>query len=525
MAWWSLSALEWIPGWLLAGLVVWIIVSGLDDLFIDVSAAWLTLRGARTRPPPRAGREACLAVGVPCWQESAVIESMIEHNLAALRYTGYAFFIGVYPNDAPTLAAARSLARRFSQVHVCVVPHDGPTSKADCLNWIWQHVLAEEERTGIRYDALVLQDAEDVVHPGALARMNDWLAAGYDMVQLPVLALPTPGWKLTHGVYLDEFAETHAKDLDVRQRLGGFVPGCGVGTAVSRRALDRLTAEHRNQVFDPASLTEDYDLGLRLHELQLRQVFVPLGSEDCAATREYFPQRLTAAIRQRTRWVIGNALQAWEHHGWGRPRDWYWFWRDRKGLAGAPLTLLANALYACSLASGWRPDSDWLRWAGAAGLLFQCERLLMRAWFHARFYGWGSALWFPPRVLWANVINGTAVLRALAIYLVARVRGVPLRWVKTDHAYPTRAALDLQPAVFTLAPEMVDAVAAQALPRALIDRWNVLPFLIAGGRLFVACIAEPAPEFLEEARQATRLPIRFHAIGSEDFEQLRRAFS
>ena len=39
---------------------------------------------------------------------------MLEHNLAAIRYRNYHFFVGVYPNDLPTMRAVAQQARRHS---------------------------------------------------------------------------------------------------------------------------------------------------------------------------------------------------------------------------------------------------------------------------------------------------------------------------------------------------------------------------------------------------------------------------
>ena len=45
-------------------------------------------------------------------------------------------------------------------------------------------------------------DAEDIIHPDSLRWVN-YFVENYDMVQVPVLALPTP----MRGAYCDEFAE------------------------------------------------------------------------------------------------------------------------------------------------------------------------------------------------------------------------------------------------------------------------------------------------------------------------------
>jgi len=73
-----------------------------------------------------------------------------------------------------------------ARLHLALLPHDGPTSKADCLNWVFQHLQLEETRLGQRFEIILIHDAEDLIHPHSLDLLNRYLDA-YDMVQLPVL--------------------------------------------------------------------------------------------------------------------------------------------------------------------------------------------------------------------------------------------------------------------------------------------------------------------------------------------------
>ena len=190
-----------------------ILISGLDDLALDCVCLWawvsqrLPARPAQTTaarvPSPIEKR---VAVFVPLWHEHAVIAGMVEHNVSAINYSNYHFFIGAYPNDDPTLDAIRELESRFPHVHLAVCPHNGPTSKADCLNWIYQRMLLFEEHHESRFDIVVTHDAEDLIHPEAFSHVNAY-ADDFDMVQIPVLPLPTPLRDLVHGIYCDEFAE------------------------------------------------------------------------------------------------------------------------------------------------------------------------------------------------------------------------------------------------------------------------------------------------------------------------------
>jgi adsorption protein B len=469
------------------------------------------------------------------------------------------------------------------------VPHDGPTSKADCLNWIYQSMLLYEQEHGCRFDIVVTHDAEDLIHPQSLKWINSY-ADEYEMVQIPVLALPTGFREFTHGVYCDEFAEYQMKDVPARQILGSFVPSNGVGTGYTRRALELLAESSSNRIFEPTCLTEDYENGIRLHELGCRQMFVPLKKLDDAfvATREYFPRDRRAATRQRTRWITGISLQGWERHGWrGSAVDVYWLWRDRKSLVGTPVTILANLLFAYgvltavwSYATGrpWGLGSVAGKWEAvfAATFSLQILSILFRSYCVTKVYGLLFALGVGLRVPWANWINCVATVRALRDFSRTKIHGEPLRWLKTEHAYPSldaliehkrrlgevlvqsgylsqasldRAlvtkpsdtrlgehlvelrlltevelyeALSLQQSVDLEFPEplRIRRAIACSLPRHVIEEWKVLPFKIESGALFLAGPEVPTEEMLDALRRFTRLELRFHLTPPGLFERL-----
>lgn len=437
--------------YILGALAAMLLASGLDD-FVPL-AIWLW--GRRARNPGAVQREQPgrkIAIFTPCWREAAVIEEMICDNVAAIRYHNYDFFLGVYPNDEPTIEAAGRLAAKFANVHVAICARPGPTSKADCLNEIYRGMERFEQERGLRFDTIVLHDAEDVIHPEALSAI-DRERVRYDMVQVPVLPLAAPAGEITHSVYCDEFSEYQIIDMRARQFSGSFVPSNGVGTGFSREILERLAAGREGCVFDPASLTEDYEIGVRAHQAGFSQIFVALrrGKDGFLATREYFPRTVRSAVRQRTRWVTGVALQCWERVGWrGSWGTKYWFWRDRKVLLANPLSFIANLLFTAGVANWIESTAEHRPWAFAVAnpavmslcwitLLLQCFRLGLRVVCVARIYGAGFALGVPLRSFHANFINCLASFAAVAHYAVARLRKQPLVWLKTEHAYPDRA--------------------------------------------------------------------------------------
>jgi adsorption protein B len=434
----------------LVPVVFWILLSGLDDLFIDVV---YLLTGRRRIPWPaelelRQTPERRIAIFVPVWHEHGVIGQMLEHNLAEIGYSNYDVFVGVYPNDPSTVRAVSEQSRRHPRVHVATCPHNGPTSKGDCMNWIYRRMQEFEAQQGVRFEIVVTHDAEDMVHARSL-RLINWFSRGYEMVQIPVLPLPTGLRDLTHGLYCDEFAEYQHKDIPVRQCLGGFLPANGVGTGFDRASLDRLAATRQGRVFDPECLTEDYETGFRLYALGCRQIFVPVHFAGNApvATREYFPRTFRTSVRQRTRWVTGIALQGWQHHGW-RGRQVYWFWRDRKGLVGNLLSPVSNLLFLYGLASlldsvatatPWHFKlyvSHWVSGLCYCTLGLSWFQIGVRAHASARIYGWRFATGVPVRMFWGNLVNATATVAALCQFAAARIEGRALAWRKTEHIYP-----------------------------------------------------------------------------------------
>lgn len=468
---------------LLIAVAVIFLVSGLDDLVIDLTYAarslwrrWfvmprcqpLTVERLRSLP------EQPVAILVPAWDESAVIRQMLTNLIARLEYRNLHVFVGTYPNDLATIREVEAVRLGQANVHRVCTPHDGPTCKADCLNWVYQGIRLFEREHGVRFEIFVMQDCEDVVHPLAYRLLN-LLIPRKDMVQLPVLSLPRPWWAFTAGHYIDEFAQLHYKDLVVREALDRRVPAAGVGCAFSRRAFEALAAERDNALFNTDSLTEDYDLGLRLRDLGLKQVFVKffvtrehLGrhwltgrpcvrrERELVAVREYFPDNFGAAVRQKSRWVLGIALQGWAHLGW--MSGWstrYMLWRDRKALVTNLVNLLGYVvvmvvslhwLAAWLMPDTWRfpalvESGSWLYYLLLANAALLLLRLVQRAYCVWRLHGALQALLSVPRVVWGNLINFLATVRAVRRYLHALKTGERITWDKTQHQFPSEAAL------------------------------------------------------------------------------------
>ncbi|EFF76459.1 glycosyl transferase family protein [Achromobacter piechaudii] len=464
-----------------------ILLSSLDDLFID---GWFWLRELRrsltikrryaalTAEQLRAKPEQPLAIMVPAWLEYDVISSMLETMVSTLEYKDYMIFAGTYQNDQRTIDEVERMRRRYRKLIRVEVPHDGPTCKADCLNWIVQAIFAQNAKQPVPFAGVILHDSEDVLHPLELKYYN-YLLPRIDFIQLPVTSLERHWHELVAGTYMDEFAEWHTKDLVVRESLSKMVPSAGVGTCFSRRALEQLAEETNNQPFNTDTLTEDYDIGARLAQRGMKQIFgkfeveyvtrrrawFGLGREKVSTVRmplgvrEYFPNTFRTAYRQKARWTLGIGLQGWQQVGWtGSLANRYLLFRDRKGLVTSFVAILAYVLLAnffvFFLADkfGWwkvyypsyfRPGG-WLvtlMWLNAIALLL---RVVQRAYFVGRMYGWEHAVLSIPRMIVGNFINAMAAARAWRLFIAHLVTGKRLAWDKTMHDFPSTDQLSQQ---------------------------------------------------------------------------------
>ena len=460
-----------------------ILVSSLDDAFID---AYFWIRTAIRRVTVRRrhprfdlarlhGRdEQPFAILVPAWKEFSVIARMLETAQAGLEYQDYMIFVGTYVNDKETRAEVDRIARRYPTVRRVEVPHPGPTCKADCLNWLLRAALAAETAQGRPFAGFVLHDSEDVIHPLELKVFNYFIGRR-DLIQLPVLSLEQAKTQWISGTYQDDFAESHSKEMVVRESITGLVPCAGTGVCYSHRAMSALCATTGQAPFNTGTLTEDYDFSFRLKQLGMSQVFLQLPLRyrsslkagpgrtrvdrfSFLGVRENFPATFRTAFRQRSRWILGISLQGWQAFGWnGNLRSCYFMFRDRKGLFTSLVNMVAYGLFLglLGLRLGASPILSWPDFTAALGLdgpllaimqlngILMVNRAVQRFIFVSRFYGPLHGLLAIPRILVNNAINFAAAVRAWRLFLVHRVTGRPLAWDKTAHVFPTSE--ELQP--------------------------------------------------------------------------------
>ena len=435
----------------------------------DVGGYWLRLyRRIVFRNRPRltytrlkSREQQKIAVMVPAWNEGDVLGAMVKNILERVDYKNYMVFVGVYPNDAATIRAVDALAARHPEVIKVVNPRPGPTTKADCLNIVYHTISEFERRHNVNFDIIVMHDAEDVVHPQSFALYN-YLIPRVDVIQLPILALPSPWYKFVHWTYADEFAENHLKDVPVREKLSGFVPFAGVGTGFSRRAFEILEQNYGRELFNESSMTEDYSMSKKMREAGLHVIFVnltlknghkypwymPLSKrQGFVSNWAYFPMDFVRAVRQKTRWIIGISLQEWEHGGWSGDTSMKEnLVKDRKVFVAAATSLIGYFILIYFLLQafavrGWInmpvmtvvAQGSLLSKIIIVDTIIMCVRMFQRVVFVSMVYGLPAGLLSIIRLPVGNVINGVAAFRALQAFSRERQGKGAVRWDKTMH--------------------------------------------------------------------------------------------
>jgi bacteriophage N4 adsorption protein B len=449
------AIIELVQRELLLFSAIWLLIGAVDDLCVDV--IWIGRRiyrrqaYYRLQPPlrthelPESQEKGLLAVFIPAWGESTVIGAMLAQCMHAWANSKgiHRIYVGCYPNDNASVREVIQAARRNRNIRLVLVAGHGPSTKADCLNRLWTALLADEIAGGYKAKAVILHDAEDAVHPDELDIFDRLVSKG-GAVQLPVIPVRTPGSRWISGHYCDEFAEAHAKTMVVREALGAPLPLAGVACAIERNLLGRIAIQAEGKPFDAGSLTEDYELGLRLGAAGGRTIMARLIDRQgqLAGTRACFPDTLSASVRQKTRWLTGIALAGWDRLGWrGNIAQKWMLVHDRRSIFAAIVLFAAYICIALTAALLLleaarlhmpRPLSPLLVSLLFANACFLIWRLGVRAAFVGALYGPKEALLSVPRSIIANIIAIMAARRATTAYL-RHCFGAPLSWDKTAH--------------------------------------------------------------------------------------------
>lgn len=252
---------------------------------LQIPTLYMALTGAcfllPRRRNPIAPPDTRFAVLIPARNEETVIASVIG-SLQAQRYPTANFDIFVIPNNCTdsTEAAARSAGAKI--LH-CTQP---VKTKGQVLH----HIFAQLRG---KYDAYCVFDADNLVHPDFLARMNDAIAAGAQIAKSRQIASnPYDSWiSGCYDIYFENFNLLYNRP---RASLRLNAKLIGTGFMVTDKLLEEMGG------WNTVTLTEDMEFAAQCAEHGIQIHYVPE-----ALNYDEQPTSFRASMRQRRRWSAG----------------------------------------------------------------------------------------------------------------------------------------------------------------------------------------------------------------------------
>lgn len=382
----------------------------------------LRIAGVFTRPryaPRRALPDAALPVAsiiVALYREAGVVGRLVS-ALRAIDYPAERLEIRLVleADDEETLKALTDAALD-ARFRILVAPPGLPRTKPRALNYALRFC------TG---DIIAVHDAEDRPHPDQLRQAAESFcraSPALACLQAPLNWYNRGETWLTRQFAMEYAAHFHVM-LPLYRRLGWPLPLGGTSNYFRAAALRRCGG------WDAWNVTEDADLGVRLHRIGYTCGLIE------PMTLEEAPLRLAGWTPQRTRWLKGYWQTLGVHFGLDAGRR-----RQALPLAmtlgGAVLSALIHgpALAAC-LAAAWRSETGTLPALIFSGML-------------AAGYA-GGALGIVTGMRRAGLRLHPADLLLLPVYwslqawpaaraLLQLVRN-PYLWEKTEHGVSAQA--------------------------------------------------------------------------------------
>ena len=267
---------------------------------------------------------------IPLYKEQAVVEKIV-HAVNTLDYPQYKLDVKILlePDDLETIETLRQ-AKLPACCELIVVPASKPKTKPKACN----HGL-----TRARGEYLVIFDAEDHPDPDQLKKaVIAFRKAHKKTICLQAkLNYFNPRQNLLTRWFTVEYSTWFDLYLPGLHTLGAPIPLGGTSNHFKTSVLREIGG------WDPFNVTEDCDLGIRLHKMGYKtQVFD-------STTWEEANSRLHNWIRQRSRWVKGyiqthlvhmrNPLKTlWQLRPWG-------FSHFLASVGGLSLMLLLNPFF------------------------------------------------------------------------------------------------------------------------------------------------------------------------------------
>lgn len=358
---------------------------------------------------------------VPAYGEPEVVGRLLDH-LRALDYPRDKLetLLLLEADDAPTIEAARRTLAGSDDVTVVLVPDAGPRTKPKALNYGLMR----------SHGAIVtIFDAEDRPEPLQLRKAALALAlAPPDIACVQArLDFYNPTQNLLTKWFTLDYRMWFTQLLPGLSQMGAPIPLGGTSNHFRRDVLIEVGA------WDPFNVTEDADLGVRLHRKGYRT-----GVLD-SITLEEANSDTVNWVKQRSRWYKGYAQTALVHLR--HPVQLRAELGTRAFLlfilfvGGTPLLAMLNPLFWALTIVWWTFHPHWLH-SIIPALSFFLGQLCWVAGNAAVLYSWMLTTRRPGERLWQAallsplywVLMSIAATKAIVQLVIA-----PSYWEKTQH--------------------------------------------------------------------------------------------
>ena len=343
------------------------------------------------------------AVLIPARNEENVIEHLIK-SLQQQDYPGEFFDIFVIPNNCTDNTETVSLNAGAKIIHCA----DPVTTKGDVLHQILGSLLG-------KYDAYCVFDADNIVDPAFLSRMNDAVVSGAKVAKSRQCALnPYDNWVSgSYDLYFQSINLLHSRARAVFPLSAKLI---GTGFMVTDSLLQRMGG------WNTVTLTEDIEFACQCAQIGERVHYV----ED-ALTLDEEPVSFAVSMRQRRRWSAG--VQSTANHYTGkllsrRPSWLRWDLAIHINMIYVQLLTLLPVLYGLLLMPILHAVNSLVLSAisfvfgGMLMALFLClmaKRDIRKQWKAILLYPVFLISWYPLHILalvakpkkWSPIIHGT----------------------------------------------------------------------------------------------------------------------
>lgn len=365
-------------------------------LILQVFALYTALTGAFFLLPQKKHKRFApktrFAVLIAARNEGSVIGQTVTQFLKQT-YPASLYDLYVIPNNC-TDDTAGAAARAGARVLSCTVP---VKTKGQVLQWAVQTLEPQ------KYDAYCVFDADNLVDPNFLARMNDAFRAGARLAKgMQKASNPSETWiSGCYDIYIENINLMFSRPRGLLKLSAKLI---GTGFAVSRELLEETGG------FRTVTLTEDIEYAVQCALRGVRVWWVPE-----AVTYDEEPLTFGVSMRQRRRWSSG-VMQTFEVYG---PRllksvltlrNPLLCWDMLMHVAGVAMQALsmipgAYLLWQTLWTGNWlglviAVASFWFTMMGTALLLAVLgRRPVLRMWKTILLYPFFIASWYPLNLL------------------------------------------------------------------------------------------------------------------------------